>query len=238
VGEQTAEGSAISAVGGGRGTAAAGHRPADTTTRLLLIRTAERLFAERGIQAVPLSDIHNAAGQRNASAINYHFGGKEKLVRAIIEHRAATTNARRLELLRAADSAGHGHDVRTLVNVLVRPLADEIAAGTHYAGFLAHMITERDLDRPVRLNSDPVWSNASSVGQRLQTALPDLDRGVLTMRFQLVLDLGIHALATYQSVTRRAPERLPPLDVYVGQLVDAMTGLLIAPAHHGHPSAG
>jgi AcrR family transcriptional regulator len=217
---------------------ASARRSETQTTRSHLIRTAERLFAERGIEVVPLRDIHDAAGQRNASAINYHFGGKEQLVRAIIEDRAGATNARRLELLRSADSAGRGHDVHTLVNALVRPLADEIAAGTHYAGFLARMITERDLDRPVRLNSDPVWSNTSLAGRRLRTALPDLDHGVLTMRFQLVLDLGIHALATYQSATRRDPRRLPPLDVYVARLVDAMTGLLTAPVHEDLDPAG
>lgn len=37
-------------------------------TRAKLVAIAERLFAERGIEGVSLSDINKAAGQRNRNA--------------------------------------------------------------------------------------------------------------------------------------------------------------------------
>ena len=44
-------------------------------TRDRLLRAAEYLFARSGID-VPIREIHERAGQRNASALHYHFGGR------------------------------------------------------------------------------------------------------------------------------------------------------------------
>uniref|UniRef100_UPI0035C6F61D TetR family transcriptional regulator n=5 Tax=Nocardia seriolae TaxID=37332 RepID=UPI0035C6F61D len=51
-----------------------------TDARERIILAAEQLIAERG-PAVPLRDIAAAAGQRNNSAIQYHFGSRDGLVR-------------------------------------------------------------------------------------------------------------------------------------------------------------
>ena len=59
---------------------------------MLLIETAERLFAERGVNAVSLREIGAEAGQRNTGAVRYHFGTKEALVNAVFEHRMTPIN--------------------------------------------------------------------------------------------------------------------------------------------------
>src|SRR5215211_4357710 len=76
------------------------------STRELLLRTAERLFALNGIEAVTLTEIQSAARQRNASAINYHFGGRQPLIRGIVDFRAETVNRRRMALLDALQEQG------------------------------------------------------------------------------------------------------------------------------------
>ncbi len=48
------------------------------------IMAAGKLFAEKGIDRVCLSDIAREAGV-DASMINYHFGGKDGLVQAVID---------------------------------------------------------------------------------------------------------------------------------------------------------
>ena len=53
-------------------------------TRAQLISAGERLFAERGIEVVSMREITRAAGQRNATALQYHFGDRRGLVRAIL----------------------------------------------------------------------------------------------------------------------------------------------------------
>ena len=54
-------------------------------TRLALMRAAEQLFAQQGVDRVSLREIAIAAGQRNVSAATYHFGSKRELIEAILE---------------------------------------------------------------------------------------------------------------------------------------------------------
>ena len=67
------------------------------SARELIIVAAERLIAERGVD-VPLRDIAAAAGQRNNSAVQYHFGSRDGLI-VPYEH-GATHYARFLEQVR------------------------------------------------------------------------------------------------------------------------------------------
>ena len=73
---------------------------ADTKEQIL--DAAESLFAEHGIEAVPLRRIIAVAGV-NSAAIHYHFGSKEELVRAVFARRFDPINRARLDLLTAAE---------------------------------------------------------------------------------------------------------------------------------------
>ena len=55
-------------------------------TRERLLDTAEKLFARKGFEAVSVREITSAAGC-NLAAVNYHFGGKEKLYEAVLSER-------------------------------------------------------------------------------------------------------------------------------------------------------
>src|ERR1700712_1647835 len=59
------------------------------STRVMLMEVAERLFATRGIEAVTLREIQQAAGQSNTSVIRYHFGSRDGLSRALANSIAA-----------------------------------------------------------------------------------------------------------------------------------------------------
>ena len=70
----------------------------DTHDRLL--DTAERLFAERGIDATSLHHITAEADAKLAS-VNYHFGSKEELIRELFARRIGPINRERLDQLAA-----------------------------------------------------------------------------------------------------------------------------------------
>jgi AcrR family transcriptional regulator len=87
-------------------------------TRARILDAAEELFAARGIFAVATSEIVTAAGQRNASAVTYHFGSREELLRALLVERDAPIDAERARLLAVL---GPEPSARELLEVLVIP---------------------------------------------------------------------------------------------------------------------
>jgi AcrR family transcriptional regulator len=110
----------------------------DTRTRLIL--TAERLFGERGIDAVPLGDVVAAAGQRNASALQYHIGGREQLITAILDYRRAAMDARRMDLLDSYANAGVTMDEGAIAAGIIMPLVELMLSnpsGGNYICFLS-----------------------------------------------------------------------------------------------------
>ena len=68
----------------------------DQQTRERLLRTAEKMFADRGFKKITVRDICRAA-RANVAAVNYHFGSKLGLYREVLEEAAdamrATTEA-------------------------------------------------------------------------------------------------------------------------------------------------
>ncbi|MCD4533007.1 TetR family transcriptional regulator [Nocardioides sp. cx-169] len=114
---------------------------AGQATRERLLKAAEQLFAIHGLDGVTLREIRLLAEQSNSSAIAYHFGSKEGLVRALVDHRYRRIDARRLSLFQEAEDRGLDRDPRTIVLVVVRPLLESIEAGEMFVPFLARLST-------------------------------------------------------------------------------------------------
>jgi AcrR family transcriptional regulator len=120
-----------------------------TTSRDELMREAERLFGTHGVEAVTLRDIVRAAGHRNESAVQYHFGSKSKLVDAVVAERLKHIEARRIAMLAKIEADGATGDAGRLMAAFVEPLADEVLnepGGQDYIRFLAQAITRPGFD--------------------------------------------------------------------------------------------
>jgi AcrR family transcriptional regulator len=199
-------------------------------TAELLVETAERMFAERGIDAVSLREIGKAAGSRNTSVAHYHFGGKPGLIAAVIARRAPLLNGRRMQLLREATdaSAGDGVAAEALVRVLVTPLVEELDRGGHYVTFLARLAAES----PTAVWVDGDDASASSyrhVLHALERALPGLDRRRFRHRSELLLRLILDAVAARQHAEAAGIASVATRGAFVEDLMEAAAGLLLAP---------
>ena len=109
--------------------------PDPTATRDKLLDAATALFAERGVANVSLAEIVRAAGQRNASAIHYHFGGRDQVVEGILARHVPALRARRLELLEHARTTP-SDDVRAVADALVRPVTELAQRGWQERAYL------------------------------------------------------------------------------------------------------
>ncbi|WP_227980817.1 TetR/AcrR family transcriptional regulator [Nocardia spumae] len=94
-----------------------------SATRTRLVKTAERLFAEQGVDAVSVRAVNAAAGLGPAS-VNYHFGTKDDLLAAVLLDLGASVRdgiRRRVdELARRPEPPTAGE----LVHVVTEPYRD------------------------------------------------------------------------------------------------------------------
>ncbi len=114
-------------------------------TRELILVTAERLFAEHGVEAVSNRQVSEAAGKSNNFAVGYHFGTKDDLVVAIVRRHSGAVERRRIDML--AEVIG-SPDLRDWVSCLVRPITEHLASlgsPTWYARFIAQVTTHPSL---------------------------------------------------------------------------------------------
>lgn len=177
-------------------------------TREALIAVAERLFAERGVDAVTVRDVVKAAGQRNSSAVQYHFDNKAGLLQAILDPHQARLDARRTEML---DELGERPTLDELIEILVLPLASLLdnESGRHYIRIRAQLVSAARLPSDSDLMRDVLagagggeTANEPRPGiRRLAQALVDLVDGTqmsdLGHRLELTAVLLLHGLADF-----------------------------------------
>jgi TetR/AcrR family transcriptional regulator, regulator of cefoperazone and chloramphenicol sensitivity len=199
-------------------------------TRERLLRSAEHVFARSGIDA-PIREIHLHAGQRNASAVQYHFGSKQELVREIIARHAITPEERSVI---QADLRSRRDDPRSLVEAMVRRMVGYLRDETDrdFVRIAFQLLIRSPIRRDVTEGVErPDLVSFDAELDMLHSALPQLPERVLTER----------AVAGVTFVTLQVAERARVIDdepggpildeeEFVANLVDMTAGLLTAPA--------
>src|ERR1700722_8449083 len=196
------------------------------STRVMLMEVAERLFATRGIEAVTLREIQQAAGQSNTSVIRYHFGSRDGLIRSLIAYRQASLGTDRQEMLASMREEGKEADPRAVVWLLVRPLANSIAAGEMFVPFLARLSE----DPRARVDYWPDHLQDGGAQERWEelgaAALQDLPERIRRGRtFQLYIGL-ISVLAAAAGSGHGMSE------AQLHNYVDTWVGMLTAPVSY------
>jgi len=200
--------------------------PLEHETARRMLEIAERLFAEQGIEQVPLRQIVVEAGQRNRSALHYHFGSREALVGHLINYRMDHVNALRERYLDEVEAEGKGGDVRSIVRASVRALADTIQEtdwGPFYVQVLAQAMFSPSLANPDVIEQR-VIRGVVRVRLLLRAAMPVLPQSVLEYRLLWINQGVVFSLATWYQQTR-GEEGPPPVE----ELSDFYTAALCGP---------
>lgn len=186
-------------------------------TREHIILAAERLFADRGIEAPSLREIAQAAGQGNTNAVQYHFQTKEQLVYAIFEYRAAQMEAPREDMLRQAEAESCLGDARVLLEILCLPylaLTDE--NGRHsYAWFLSEYLTRH---RPIGVRHPADDNTALTASLRrlidlLMQRISYLPEDIALSRIALCNLMFLNMLVRYDTERSSGAEKLALFDL-------------------------
>ncbi|MDB6138233.1 MAG: transcriptional regulator, TetR family [Verrucomicrobiaceae bacterium] len=95
-----------------------------SSTRTNLMDAAERLFAEKGVEATSVRDITKAA-DANQGAINYHFQSKDKLVLEVFARRIELVIRQSLLKLDALEAAAAQPTLEQVLGALIRPMVED-----------------------------------------------------------------------------------------------------------------
>jgi len=196
-------------------------------TKNALMRAAEKLIAEGGVENVSIREIVAAADQKNESAMQYHFKNLTGLLKAIHIERAAVVEEKRAELLAATLERTEEPSLRELCRLMIEPIF-VLARGNpefrRYIKAFGHQLALSD-------TSPLTWLHNKDRGRALmpllKAVLPHLTKDDYLARMEAAIRL-ISASMHHQAKQKSA-FRGEQADLFLNNLLDALSGLLSAP---------
>ena len=175
----------------------------DTKTRIL--DTAERLFAQKGFDAVSLRNII-ASARVNLAAVHYHFGSKQALVHAVIARRLRPINEERLAKLAEARANAGKQPVKLerVLECLFRPLFRLQAnpkAGPTFARLVGRVMGERN-EGLQKFMMGELAEVIIQFSAAFETALPGLAREETDWRSHFMAGAMAHTLCNADLLVR------------------------------------
>lgn len=209
-------------------------RPYDTVaarTRTRIIDRAEELFAGHGIAGVSMRQIARAAGQKNVAAVQYHFGTKEELIRAIFAARMGPFDERRIEYLRRLKHEGGDNDLRAIVAAMARPMVERLELGEEGYDFLLFSFQVRAYSTRLQLESSVASSGEGfRMGvEMIRNLLREFPAPVLAQRLVHWADLLLYAFADRTRKLRLGEANSKDNTEFARNLIDSLVGILNAP---------
>ena len=206
--------------------------PEELSTQERIKRAARRLFALNGVDAVAVRDIIAAAGQKNASALNYHFGSKEGLVETLVGDALAIAHARWASGLDALEAAGGPRHIREVVELLIlqglppnAPEGDEASAR-----FLAMVLqTRRDL--VLAATSRRGLTAYDRALRHIKRLMPEMPKRARDQRLLFYFSASTAVLAVLEEAAKPGGGFAEPWSSPdpLRNFIDAMVGMFEAP---------
>ena len=161
-------------------------------TKERILDSAERLFAEKGVDGTSLRAIIEDA-KVNLAAIHYHYRSKEDLLNAVLMRRLEPVNRLRLELL---DSCGEKPALEAVLEAFFAPALaianDPMKGGRPFVRLMGRIVAEGDqLPRLVKEHFGVVLKRFM---EALQRALPEVPAAELVWKMHFGIGAMAHTL--------------------------------------------
>jgi hypothetical protein len=191
------------------------------------------------VHGVSLREIRLAAGVRNNSALQFHFGDRDGLLLAFSHRHLPRIEAIQKQLYARLVAEGRHTDMAALVEVLVRPNAEYLRRGPSERAWIK--VSAEQMGRP-DLTYQDVVDHAPAIGLHVGAALHDqlaqrIDPTLAVERMLSVLSACHHLCADRARIEDDAPDpAVPhirpvlPFDTWLANLLDMAVGALLAPA--------
>jgi AcrR family transcriptional regulator len=201
-----------------------------------ILDAAERLFAELGVAGTSVRAITDQA-QVNVAAVNYHFGSKENLIRAVIARRLSGLEAARAAALDAVETRaareGRAPNVLELVDSLIAPVfaqaLSEEAGWPHFIRFVSRMSWEPGVEELAPPESSVRLFERFDAAMRRAVPTLGVDDGKRMWRMAFMRGAMQHTLLMITALRAgRLPKGMPLAEAAAAKDVDTIKQELIA----------
>jgi AcrR family transcriptional regulator len=208
-------------------------------TRQRILRTAERLFAERGFNGVSMRELASEA-QVNLASIGYHFESKEGLLSEVYRRHCEPMIEERLRGLKAALQLRGEAKLAAIIEAFIRPALQqvEVEEGETFIRLRAVLSGENSelLEKLVAQNFD---QSSTAFIDALCEMLPHLSLRDVCWRFHFLLGTIYYTAAGPHRIYAFSDGKCDPSDSQevIKELVPFMSRAFLAPATRPHARA-
>src|ERR1700676_2931588 len=200
-------------------------------TRDRILKTAERLFAERGFNGVPVRELAGAANV-NIASIGYHFRNKEGLLAEVYRRHCEPMIEERLRGLEAASRLAGTARVAAIIEAFVRPALQQVnvAEGETFIRLRA-VLSGENSELLEKLVADNFDQSSTAFIEALCDCLPHLSRTDVCWRFHFLLGTVYYTAAGPHRIYAFSNGRCDPgnTGAVIKELVPFMTRAFQAP---------
>lgn len=203
-------------------------------TKLGLILAAERLFATQGIAATTIRQINQAAGQKNSSAIHYHFGSRDAILDAIVALRVTPANLMRDEMIKEARAEAEGKPLTSqrIAELLLKPSIIRFNS-PQSSGFVHRFILHLRMDIEVwrRYRRENLAWSLDDLLREMQRARPFIPSAIIRSRFRSAVNFSMLSMAEIELAKDRLGGRFSQAEAEfrIQELLTMLVGILDAP---------
>lgn len=185
-------------------------------TRDKILDTAEKLFSAKGVNTVSLRDINTASGV-SQGVLHYHFGGRDGLLKAILERRLPALAQERQAMLQKLLENKKAPSLQQMAEIIVLPLArlaiENGKGGRRFIKLLAHLNLEQN-----RIYQIEGAKYSAAIEKQLGTwvtaQFPQVPLEIMELRLTMALhamyntlaEIGSPGRAWFPHIEARAPE--------------------------------
>jgi AcrR family transcriptional regulator len=197
-----------------------------------IIDAAEILFSERSPEQVGFRELATAAGV-SLSAIHYHFGSKEALLKEIFAIRAAPLTQKRAENLARLEREDRADDLGAILDAFVRPAFDVTRGNREdlFNKLRARLAVEASTMTRETI-SDAFDASDAVFLESIHRAVPGLTKADVYWRFHFFVGAMIYTMSDSGQLEGLSMGACSPSSVEesIAQLVRSFTAVFKAPS--------
>ena len=197
-------------------------------TKAELLRSAERLIAERGLGAVSVKMITTDAGARNPSAVHYHFGSIESLIEEVFAKRYREIEAERAVRLERVTESDPQARLVALVEAAIGPFLEACLEenGRVYALFCLQFVSDPRFDY-AKLIMDAGAQTFVRLSEEIVACLPHIPFETLEPRMRQSFVIAMVQAVSFSRAVEAGTA--PPIAAAIREAATCQAAYLSAP---------